>query len=325
MIIVETPLRISFLGGGTDFDDFYKQNGGGAVIGTTIKKRIYVIIQERFDDLICLNYSKRELVHSVDEIKHDLIREAMRLTGVQQGVEISTLADIPSEGTGLGSSSAITVGLLHGLYIYQGQIPNRQTLAEQACQIEINILQRPIGRQDQYFAAFGGLDFITFNSSGINVQPLDIKEGERVRLNESLLLFFTGITRQSGDILKEQKDNIEMKRQTIGTMAKLASDAKNAISIGDFEEFGIIMNQGWELKKQLASGITNPTIDEIYELARKEGAIGGKITGAGGGGFLLFCCPNGARERVRNALRKLRELPLQFQSIGSRVIFEYTN
>jgi D-glycero-alpha-D-manno-heptose-7-phosphate kinase len=325
VIIVETPLRISFMGGGTDFEEFYAQNGGGAVLGTTINKRVYVIVKERFDDLICLNYSKREAVTSVDKINHDLIREAMLMTGVEKGVEITTLADIPSEGTGLGSSSAITVGLLHALYAYRGQIIPRSTLAEQACQIEINILGRPIGRQDQYFAAFGGLDFITFSSSGIVVRAFDIPERERRRLNESLLLFYTGITRQSSDILFEQRNNIQQQHHALIELVKLTNNAAKALAEGALEDFGNIVHQGWELKKKLASGITNPIINDIYEVARREGAVGGKITGAGGGGFFLFCCPNGAKDSVRNALRRLQELPFEFQSVGSRVIFNYAS
>ena len=324
MIVVQAPLRLSFLGGGTDFDDFYS-NHGGAVLSSAINKYIYVIVKERFDDMICINYSKREAVDCVDELQHELVREAMRLTHMDKGVEITTLADIPSEGTGLGSSSAVTVGLLQAFYAYQGQIVTASTLAEQACQIEIDILGKPIGRQDQYITAFGNMRFITFGNGGIEVEKIELPPDAKRRLSDACLLFYTGVTRQSSHILSEQKANINDKAATLSEMRKLAFQAKDAIIEGAFDEFGQIMHRGWELKKGLASKITNSAIDEVYEAARRAGAIGGKITGAGGGGFLLLYCTNGNQDEVRRALRGLRELPFHFQPSGSRVIFDYSN
>jgi len=322
MIIVQTPLRVSFVGGGTDFEDFYLKHGG-AVVSTSIDKYIYVIVKERFDDMIYLNYSKKEIVDKIDDIEHELIREAMRLTGVSSGVEITTLADVPSGGTGLGSSSSITVGLLHCLYSYRGDLETQETLAREACQIEIDIVGKPIGRQDQYIAAYGNLRFISFDKSGIQVEKLELLSEEKERLNSELLLFYTGIARNSEEVLIEQKMNIKERLEILNMMRKLTFKAKDAILEYAFEDFGEILHQDWELKKQLASGVSNSKIDEIYEVARKAGAIGGKISGAGGGGFLLLHCPKSKQDEVIRALRGLREMPFRFEPNGSKVIFDY--
>jgi D-glycero-alpha-D-manno-heptose-7-phosphate kinase len=322
VIVVETPLRLSFLGGGTDFDNFYLTHGG-TVLSTTINKRVYVIVKERFDDMIYVNYSQKEIAESVDKLQHELVREAMRTSGVEKGIEITTLADIPSEGTGLGSSSAITVGLLQALYAYQGQIVTARELAEQACQIEIDVLGKPTGRQDQYIAAYGNMRLITFGNGGVEIEKIELPPEDKRRLNDALLLFYTGITRKSSQILSEQKANIDQRVAVLLEMKRLAYEAKRAIVNGAFDEFGEIMHRGWELKRGLASKISNSQIDEIYQAARKAGAMGGKIAGAGGGGFLLLYCPNGRQDEVRRTLRGLREFPFRFQPDGSRVIFDY--
>jgi len=322
MIVVQTPLRISFLGGGTDFDDFYIHHGG-AVISTAIDKCVFVIVKERFDDMIYVNYSKKEIVDSFDKLQHELVREAMRMTGVTKGIEVTTLADIPAEGTGLGSSSSITVGLLQALYTYRGEIAPAKTLADEACQIEIDILGKPIGRQDQYIASFGNMRFITFNNSGVEVEKVELPPEDKRRLNDNLLLFFTGITRKSSEILSEQKANINSRVDELSEMRKLASEARDAILEGEFDAFGEILHKGWELKKQMASNVSSSTIDDIYETARKAGAIGGKVTGAGRGGFILFYCPKGKQDGVVRALGGLRELPFHFQQDGSKVVFNY--
>jgi len=322
MIIVQTPLRISFLGGGTDFEDFYL-NYGGAVLSTTVNKCIYIIVKKRFDDLICVNYSKRETVEKVEHLQHELIREAMRVAGVDKGVEITTLADIPSEGTGLGSSSSVTVGLLHALFSYRGELKTAEALANEACNIEIDILGKPIGRQDQYIAAYGNMRFTTFSKNGITVEKVMLPPGEKKRLNDNLLLFYTGTTRQSSEILFEQKANINRKIDVLIKLSGLAFKAKESILRRDFDQFGEIMHQGWELKKGLNDKISNPRIDELYETARKAGALGGKITGAGGGGFLLLYCPRDKKDAVYKALENYRELPFSFEDDGSKVIFNY--
>lgn len=320
--MIQTPLRVSFLGGGTDFEDFYR-NHGGAVISTAIDKCVFVIVKERFDDMIYVNYSKKEIVDHVSKLQHELVREAMRVTGVAKGVEITTLADVPAEGTGLGSSSSITVGLLQALHTYLGKIVEARGLAEEACHIEIDTLGKPIGRQDQYIAAYGNMRFITFDSSGVKVERVELSGEDKRRLNDDLFLFYTGVTRSSGEILQEQKANINERPEILCEMTKLAFKARDAIVEGAFDDFGEILHQGWMFKKELASGVSNAQIDEIYDLARKAGAIGGKITGAGGGGFLLLYCPKKSQEEVRRALKGLRELPFHFEQDGSKVIFNY--
>lgn len=322
MIVVKTPLRLSFLGGGTDFDDFSLTHGG-AVLSTAINKCVYVIVKERFDDMIYVNYSKKEIVDSVDKLEHELLRETMRITGVEKGIEVTTLADIPSEGTGLGSSSAITVGLLQAFYTYQRQIVAARTLADEACRIEIDILGKPIGRQDQYISAFGNIQFITFGNPSIEVAKLELSPENKRRLNDALLLFYTGITRKSTEILSEQKANINKQVAVLSEIKRLAFKAREALLQGAFDDFGEIMHQGWEFKKRLASKISNSEIDAAYQVARKAGAIGGKLAGAGGGGFLLLYCPNGKQDEVRGALKGLREFPFRFQPDGSKVIFNY--
>lgn len=322
MIVVQTPLRISFLGGGTDFEDFYLSRGG-AVLSTAIDKCVFVIVKERFDDMIYVNYSKKEIVDRVDKLEHELVREAMRVTGVAKGLEITTLADIPAEGTGLGSSSSVTVGLLHSLYAYRGEIVSAKTLAEQACHIEVDVLRKPIGKQDQYIASYGNMRFITFSNSGIKVEKIELSPEDKRRLNDALLLFYTGVTRKSSEILLEQKTNINQHIEVLSEMRKLAFEARNAILEGAFDEFGEILHRGWEFKKQLASKVTNSKINDIYETARRAGAIGGKVTGAGGGGFILFYCPKGKQDDVVRALKGLKEMPFRFQQDGSKVIFNY--
>ncbi|MCL0092272.1 GHMP kinase [Dehalococcoidia bacterium] len=322
MIVVQVPLRISFLGGGTDFKEFYL-NHGGTVLSTAIDKCVFVIIRERFDDMIYVNYSKKEIVDSLDKLEHELVREAMRITGVTKGVEITTLADVPASGTGLGSSSSITVGLLQALYTYRGELKTAKTLAQEACHIEVDILQKPIGKQDQYIAAYGNMRLITFNKNAVKVEKIELSPEDKRRLNDAFLLFYTGVTRQSSEILSEQKANINQRLEVLSEMKRLAFKGRDAILQNAFDEFGEIMHQGWELKKRLASKITSSKIDEIYEAARKAGAIGGKITGAGGGGFLLLYCPKHRQDEVRRALKGLRELPFRFEQDGSKVIFNY--
>jgi len=322
MIIVQTPLRISFFGGGTDFEDFYR-NHGGVVLSTTINKYVFVIVKERFDDMIYVNYSRKEIVDSFEKLEHELIREAMRITGVTKGVEITTLADVPASGTGLGSSSSITVGLLQALYAYQGELKTAETLAREACQIEIDVLRKPIGKQDQYIAAYGNMRFITFNNSSVKLEKLELSSEDKRRLDDNFLLFYTGLAKISSKILSEQKANINDHLETLSEMRGLAFRARDAIAEGAFDELGELLDRSWKLKKQLASKISNARIDKIYEAALKAGAIGGKIAGSGGGGFLLLYCPKERQGEVQKALKGLRELPFRFERDGSKVIFNY--
>ncbi|MDY6836019.1 MAG: GHMP kinase [Chloroflexota bacterium] len=315
-------MRVSFLGGGTDFEGFFS-NEAGAVLSAAIDKYVFVIVKERFDGLIYVNYSKKETVSRVDDIEHDLVREALKMTGVDEGIEITTLADIPSEGTGLGSSSSITIGLLQALYAYQGESRTARELAEDACRIEIDILGRPMGKQDQYIAAYGNLRFITFNHNDIKVEKIPLNIEYRRKLSEGIMLFYTGQTRQSSIVLEEQKANIGERMDELREMRRLAFEGRGALLEGKFEEFGQILHNSWEIKKQLASKVSNPGIEDMYETARKAGALGGKISGAGGGGFLLLYCPNGRKDDVREALNYFRPLPVGIEPDGSKVIFNY--
>ena len=322
MIVVKTPLRISFLGGGTDFPDYYRDHGG-LVLSTAIDKYIYVIVKQRFDNMIYVNYSRKEIVESVDEIQHELVREAMRITGVKRGVEITTLADVPSSGTGLGSSSTVTVGLLQALYSYSGKLVTAETLARNACEIEIDRCNKPIGMQDQFIAAYGGFRTISFGKDdAVTVSKLCLDDELIRRLNRNMMLFYTNITRPSESILVEQRENISEREDSLAGLRELAVQARDCLKRGDLSEFGNMLHNGWELKRGLASGVSNQNLDDLYNASRKAGAIGGKIAGAGGGGFLLLYAPLAAQDNVRNALSNLRELPFLFERDGSRVVFD---
>ncbi len=325
MLITQTPLRVSLAGGGTDLPDYYRHHGG-AVLSTAIDKYVYVIINERYDDLIYIDYSRKEIVGSIDEIEHDLVREAARVTGMTNGFEVAMMADIPSEGSGLGSSSSVTVGLLNAFHQYRGHQAPPEQLAEEACRIEIEILGRPIGRQDQYIAAYGGLQFIEFSSVDgadvVTVDPIAVPAAELRHLGSNLLLFFTAIVRKSASILAEQKERIVDTVALHDGIKQLAFDAHKAICGGNHDEIGAILAKNWRLKRELASGISNPEIDTMVENASQSGAIGGKISGAGGGGFLLCYCRREMQEGLRSALTDYREMPFMLDPFGSRVIFQ---
>ena len=323
MIIVQTPLRVSFFGGGTDFPSFYLSEGG-AVLSSAIDKYIFVMIKKRFDEKLRIGYTRTEMVDSVEEIEHELIREAFRKTGICCGVEVTTMGDIPATGSGLGSSSAVTVGSLHSMYAYLNEIVPAERLAREACEIEINTLGKPIGVQDQYISSLGGLRFIEFTTEGqIRTEKINLDPAIRKRLNESLLLFFTGVTRSADTILDEQKRNISQRVAILREMKGMAYTARDEMRKGNMDGIGKLLHESWLLKKQLASQISNDTLDGIYSAALKAGAIGGKITGAGGGGFMLLYCPFEKRETVRAAMRPLQELPIQLESAGSKIIFNY--
>ncbi len=322
MIIVQSPLRISFFGGGTDFPDYYLQEEG-CVLSTAIDKYIFVVIKQRYDDKLRIGYTRTEMVDRVDEIQHELIREALKITGIEKGVEITTMGDIPA-GSGLGSSSAVTVGALHAMYTFLNENVPAARLAREACEIEIERLKKPIGVQDQYISAFGGLRFIEFKRDGsIHAHPVLLDPAVKRHLNESLLIFFTGVTRQADSILTEQQQNIQQRLVILREMKDMAKTAHQELLRGNVDVLGKLLHDSWLLKKQLASGISNGMIEEAYESARSAGALGGKIAGAGGGGFLLLYCPYEKREAVRSALRSMKELPVQLEPDGSKVIFNY--
>lgn len=324
MIIIQTPLRVSLFGGGTDFPDYYLEHGG-CVLSAAIDKHIFVTIKGRFDDKLRVGYTRTEMVNSVEEIQHNLIREAFRMTGITHGVEVTTMGDIPTEGSGLGSSSTVTVGALHAMHALRRELVSEERLAREACTIERDILRSPIGIQDQYIAAYGGFRFIEFKTSGeVVVSPnISLDPSTMRRLNDNLLLFFTGITRQADNILAEQKTNISDRLTVLAEMKQLAYHAYEELKCGNVDMIGDLLHESWQLKKGLASQISNNGINEMYDTARRAGAMGGKITGAGGGGFLLLYCPNGRQERVRDALGHLQELPFNLGQDGTKVIFDY--
>jgi len=324
MIITRTPLRISFCGGGTDLPSFYRKEQG-AVVSTALNKYVYITVNrltQYFEKGILIKYSKTELVDSVDEIRHPIIREAMKITGALDRVEITSMADIPA-GTGLGSSSTYAVGLLHALYTFKGQYVSAGRLAEEACRIEIERLNDPIGKQDQYIAAYGGMCHIRFNADEtVFVDPVICSPETKRALQDNLLMFYTGITRRAGEILEAQKANTHKKMDPLIKMRDLCSSALEVFKDGrSLNRFGEILHEGWLLKQSLVGAISNAQINGYYEAARKAGAIGGKLLGAGGGGFLLFYVEKQNQPRVRDALSGLQELPFMFEPQGSKVIY----
>ncbi|MBA4395864.1 MAG: GHMP kinase [Syntrophus sp. (in: bacteria)] len=324
MIITRTPLRVSFAGGGTDLRAFYGHHRG-AVLSTAIDKYIYITVNRKFDRKIRAGYSVTEMVDHVSELKHELIREALKMVGIQGGIEITSISDIPSEGTGLGSSSTYTVGLLNALYAYSGQLVNPERLADEACRIEIEICGKPIGKQDQYIAAYGGLQFIQFNADEtVFTDPLPCTPAVRRYLHQNLLMLYTGMIRSANDLLREQSRNTEKNDTTMGDLLKmrdLADQLRDCICSGRLNEFGEVLHAGWMLKKTLAQGITTPEIDAWYERARRCGAIGGKLLGAGGGGFLLLYAHPEHHGEICRALPELRPMPFCLEPQGSKIIF----
>ncbi len=320
MIITQTPLRLGLLGGGTDLPGYYREHGG-RVLNCAIDKYVYVIVKQRFDDEIYVNYSQKEIVSRVEDLEHELVRETMRMTGVGRGVEITTLADIPSAGSGLGSSSAVTVGLLHALFAYQGRQVSGVELAELACEIELERCGKPIGKQDQYIAALGGIRDLRFGpGESVEAGELGISTAKRRALQQQIMLFYTGITRSANSILAEQSANIDGVLPQLDLLRDLAGFAADCLRSGDVDAIGPAVRESWEAKKKLASGVSNDQIDAAIAGALDSGASGVKLTGAGGGGFLLVLCPVERQSAVRAALPQLRELPVKFDHLGSRVV-----
>ena len=320
MIITQTPLRIGLLGGGTDLPGYYREHGG-RVLNCAIDKYIYVIVKQRFDDDIYVNYSKKEIVSRVDDLEHELVREAMLMTGVTSGVEITTLADIPSAGSGLGSSSAVTVGLLHALFAYQGHQVSAEELAQRACDIEIERCGKPIGKQDQFIAAFGGIRDIRFGpGERVVAEELGLSADDRRALQRQIMLFYTGITRSADTILAEQNSNIAATRPQLQLLRDLAGYAVDRLRSGDVDAIGPALRESWEAKRKLASRVSNGQIDHAVGRALDAGASGAKLTGAGGGGFLLVICPIEQQRAVRQSLADMRELPIKLDRLGSRVV-----
>jgi D-glycero-alpha-D-manno-heptose-7-phosphate kinase len=320
MIITQTPLRLGLLGGGTDLPGYYRERGG-RVLNCAIDKYIYVIVKQRFDDEIYINYSKKEIVKHVADIEHELVREAMLMTGVTGGVEITTLADIPSEGSGLGSSSSVTVGLLHALFAYQGRQVSAAELAEGACEIEITRCGKPIGKQDQYIAAFGGIRDLRFGPGDeVTAEELELDPACRRSLQRQILVFYTGITRSANTILADQSANITSTHAELDLLRDLAGNAVSLLRGGHVDALGPLLRESWEAKRKLAPGITNERIDQAVSRTLAAGATGVKVTGAGGGGFLVVISPVERQRAVRESLRDMQELPIKIDRLGSRVV-----
>jgi D-glycero-alpha-D-manno-heptose-7-phosphate kinase len=323
MITTKTPLRMSYVGGGSDFSSYYKENDG-AVLSTAIDKYVYVSINKKFDNTIRLSYSETENVKNASEVKHPIVREALNFLEVDRGVEIVSMADIPSQGTGLGSSSSFTVGLLNAIYAYKGEVVSKEVLASQACNVEINLCKAPIGKQDQYAAAYGGMNLIVFKGDEtVEVQPVVSSEEILKQIETWTLVFYTGKTRNAGSILATQTELLKRndKQVLVRRMVQLAFELKKEIESGSLENFGEILHENWKLKSQICDGISDKLIDECYEVGINAGALGGKLLGAGNGGFIMFFAHPSKHESIYKALKNLSPIKFGFDMDGANVCF----
>lgn len=320
MIISRTPFRVSFLGGGSDLQEFYAQHGFGAVVGATLQQYMYIVIHPYFHDKIRIKYSQTEDVESVDEIKHPIVRECLRKVNIERGIEIASFADIPA-GTGLGSSSAFTVGLLNTLYAFKGKHVSKERLAREACEIEIDILGAPIGKQDQYLAAFGNVNYVRFNANeSVDVSPVLLTEAMRKELEHSLVLLYLGGERKAEDILVQQKQRTQDGR-IVGSLIKLvalADELRVRLNDGCTECLGPLLHRAWLLKREMAPGISSVEIDGMYDRVRALGATGGKLLGAGGAGFFLAHFKDGTS--IADNLH-CKKIPFRIDREGSKVIY----
>lgn len=328
MIISRTPVRLSFFGGGTDYREYFEDHGG-AVLGTTIDKYVYVSVNrlsEFFEYKVRVGYSRAELVNRVEDIVHPSVRETLKFRKVDGNLDIHIFADLPAR-TGLGSSSSFTVGFLNALYALDGKVIPRQRLAEEAIRIEQDLIRETVGCQDQFHAAFGGLNIMEFRKEGISVRPVVISREKYEHLDASLMVFFTGLTRSASEVAKEQVANTANRRldSYLERMRGMVHGAETIISDEDPERMvqglGELLDEGWDLKKRLSGSITNPFIDDVYEKAKAAGAHGGKLGGAGGGGFFFLLVPERRKEAVRKALSGLLEVHFRFESEGSTIIY----
>ena len=322
MIITRTPLRVSFAGGATDLPSFYRAYGGGAVTSAAIDRYVHVLVNAKFDRSIRVAYSRTENVERLADLQHELFREALTVTGVHEAVEIHSIADVPGEGTGLGSSSSLTVGLLNALYAYQGILKDPAELAREACEIEIDRLKGAAGKQDQYIAAFGGTQYFEFHpDDSVRVAPIPLSTRDRETLSEHLSLFYTGQTRKAQGLLQRQSERTTLNRDALERMRGLAREAREAIVRNDYARLGAILDEGWALKRGLSDGISTGAIDAQYAAAKAAGAWGGKITGAGGGGFLFLVHPPGRSHEIAQALAPMERLKVRIVPEGSRILF----
>jgi D-glycero-alpha-D-manno-heptose-7-phosphate kinase len=324
VIISRTPLRVSFLGGGSDLPTYYQRHGG-AVLSATIDQSVYVTVSRKFDHAVRVSYSRTEEVEHANEVKHPLVREALKMLGIDGGIEITSIADIPAKGTGLGSSSSFTVGLLNALHAYCGRHVPAEKLARESCFIEIERCGEPIGKQDQYAAAFGGLNFIRFHpDENVEVNKVVCAPSLLAGLQDHLMFFYTGITRSASELLQRQSEELvadQCKSRGVGDMVRLAEAAYGELCAGNTGSFGEMLHEGWQIKKRLTNGISNAVVDDAYQAAIDAGAKGGKLLGAGGGGFLMLYAEPARHDEIRRALASLRETPFRFAAQGSSIIF----
>lgn len=325
MIISKTPLRISFFGGGTDYPDHYEQHGG-EVLNTSIDKYVYITVSRLnplFDHRIRVAYSRTELVRNVDEIIHPSVRHCLKHFGIEEGIEISVTSDLPAR-SGLGSSSSFTVGLLHALHAFQERLISQEELAREAIHIEQKVICEKVGSQDQVAAALGGLRRTEFSREHVfRADPLPLSKDRVFELQSHLMVFFSGVTRYAEEVLTEQRQRTAVNYSTLCDMRRQVSDAVKILcdSSRSLEDFGALLHEGWELKRSLSTKISSDTIDQAYNKARQAGAIGGKLLGAGGGGFLLVFAPPDKHEAVRRALDPLVQIEVALTSEGSRIIY----
>ena len=322
MIISRTPLRITFVGGGTDLPEYYKKYGPGAVISAAVNKYVYINVNKRFDNSIRVGYTKTEIVDRPEDIQHPTVRESLRLLGIDGGIEITTMADIPAGGTGMGSSSSFLVGLLNALHSWKGEYVGPTELAEEAVEIERRILKEPGGKQDQYMASFGGLQFMEFEKDeSVRITPIIMSEKSREHLHDSLLLVYTGIQRSSTSIHIRQTAQVEMHLDAYKRMVDITRDMFNDLTKNNWEASGGYLNENWNLKKTLSDNITDAGIDKYCNAAIASGAVGCKLIGAGGGGFMLFFAPPEKHQAIMNSLSGLRPEPFEFAYAGSRIVY----
>ena len=324
MIISQTPLRVSFLGGGSDLPSYYRRNGG-AVLSVAIDQSVYVTVSRKFDNAVRVSYSRTEEVAHASEVEHPLVRESLALLGIEGGIEITSVADIPARGTGLGSSSSFTVGLLNALHAYGGRHATADRLAEESCLVEIDRCAEPIGKQDQYAAAFGGFNFIRFHPNDtVEVTKMVCSQSLVAELQSRLIFFYTGVTRSASSLLRQQSADVAIggaKSDATSHLAKLAEQAFSELCSGELEHLGLMLHEAWQSKKKIADGISNGLIDQAYDAAIRAGAEGGKLLGAGGGGFLMFLAAPERHDCIRQSLQPMRETRFRFVPYGSRIIF----
>jgi len=323
MIVARTPLRMSFVGGGSDLPSYYKFSDG-AVLSTSINKYMYVTVNKKFDNNIRLSYSITENTNSVQQIEHSIVRNTLDFLDIKGGMEITSISDIPSQGSGLGSSSSYTVALLHALYAYKGYNASKEELGRLSSYIEIDLCGDRIGKQDQYSAAFGGLNLIEFNEDdSVIVHPVNCKPDTINKMEESIIVFYTGRTRSASKLLSQQSDNMKQKskRALMSEMVSLTYEMKKSLESNDVDQVGDLLDKNWHLKRQITEGVSDSQIDYWYKKGILAGAKGGKLLGAGNGGFIMFFAPKDKHNDIANAMKELRRVPFLFDYYGSQIVF----